>query len=260
MLIVIRSCRIVLVSVRVKPTHRRKAKMQTMEYIDRGQGSSDRALEAAQNSTLPKIKAISVLRKMLKTVKPTTEQLKKFIRSLPREWHHTGLYGKRTEFYNFSGVTRKSFARWASPAEIEILAAKNETRERVQRFVAKYGGKFVVQAQDNHGNDWQSKGYKAQLEWDAALSYNSSMEDMGLFGGYDSDSNSRRLHDTFEAAEKAMATRKASAAKVQAENPTWQNFDKPLRVITVREDMANKALYFSAGALFERFGTCSECV
>lgn len=119
---------------------------------------------------------------------------------------------------------------------------------------------LFVQSQDNHGEDWQTKGYKAQLEWDAALSYNTSMEDMGLFGGYDSDSNSRRLHDTREAAEKAMAARKERAAKVQTENPAWKNFDKPLRVVTVREDVKNEALYFKAGALFERFGICAEVI
>jgi hypothetical protein len=130
--------------------------MKFMEYINRGQGSSDRALEAAQNMTLPKTKAVVALRKLLKPLKPTTEQLNEFVWSLPREWHHTGLYGKRTEFYNFSDVTPESFARWANPGTEEILVAKNETRERVQRFVAKYGSKFVVQAQDNHGDDWQA--------------------------------------------------------------------------------------------------------
>jgi hypothetical protein len=205
--------------------------MNVMEYIDRGQGSSDRAIEAAQSNKLTKTKAVAALRKLLKLVNPSKEQLESFIRSLPREWHHTGLYGKRTEFYDISEVTAEVFAAWANPTETQIFHAKNETRVRVRRFLEKHGTKFVV---------------TLSPVGKSALCYNTAMEDMGLFTGYDADSNMRRMLANREIAEADMAARQAKTSAYT------------FRLTTVREDIATAPLYFSVGALFECFGVAGE--
>lgn len=218
--------------------------MKVMEYIDRGQGSSDRAVEAAQNEILPKTKAVAYLRKKLKSARPTTDDIKDFVRKLPKEWHHTGLYGRRTEFFDCSSVTVESYAAWANPSDEKIAQAKAETIDRVKKFVECYGTKFVVQKQS--GEKWEG------------LHYNSAMESMGLFVGYDADSNYRRIYSSEPEAVTAMNAWNERQQKVQSEHPEWIGFAKPLRVVTIAEDMKGATLYFSVGKRFENFGKAGE--
>lgn len=56
-----------------------------------------------------------------------------------------------------------------------------------------------------------------------------------------------------------MARRKQYLQKVQAEHPEWKHFDKPLRVVTVREDVLTDCpLYGRVAGEFTRLGEARD--
>lgn len=77
-----------------------------MKYIFKGQGSSDNALRAEERGLHPLTRAVPKLAKLMGiTQKEAREKLKGEIAD---EWHHTGKYGRRTDFYDVYRIAGES--------------------------------------------------------------------------------------------------------------------------------------------------------
>lgn len=194
------------------------------------------------------------------------------------EWHHTGSHARRTDYYDTtilaaSGDFWRGCAKdYSEKAGAKLLAKHNvnpltdaeievQTKTeigaalaRVNNFIAEYGERLVVQKQENHGEGWEAKGYKSQFKWKNAMHYNSVMESLGLFVGYDADSNWRRIHTTFEAADAYLKGWQERHAKSFPKEAPLE-----LRVVTMREDICTScALYGRVNGEFKRLGEARD--
>ncbi len=202
--------------------------MQAATYINDGLGKSRNALEAEDTGRYP----MTVCAKKLGISSAAFRSGCAAVDYTPTEWHHTGIYARRTDYYDLAELTtqerfwRGAAAKYEAKRALEILnsvglaplsAAEDASEHavelqkctaRVIEFVKKYGAEFVVQ---NEGKQ--------------RLCYNTGMSDMGLFEGYDSESNMRSMHAKREDAEAHMSR--------------WQSRcpDAKLRIVTVLEDM-----------------------
>jgi len=86
------------------------SELKIMHYIYKGQGKSDNALSVEDRGSYPMTHAIP---KLIEGAKPYYKLTRKVAKRLllelgnTGEWHHTGLYGKRTNYYNVKMVLRK---------------------------------------------------------------------------------------------------------------------------------------------------------
>ena len=81
-----------------------------MSYIETNQGRSDRAEDAETRGFLPLSRAKKVAAKKLGV---TVDEAAGILRHMgPSEWHHTGLYGKRTDYYDTNaGALKKEITK-----------------------------------------------------------------------------------------------------------------------------------------------------
>lgn len=183
------------------------------------------------------------------------------------EWHHTGSHARRTDYYDTVALAadanfwRGAANKYAPNRGAALLAAhnvsawtdaeKNEARqksigtalENVRRFLASYGDKFVVQ------QSFMGKGF------DKKLHPNSAMSDLGLLSGYDYRECGLQVFDLETATKKA--TDNTAWRAQQAKDPNSCQFGKPAteyRVVSVREELRECAIYASYCGKFERVG------
>ena len=93
---------------------------KVFRYIKQGVGKSHRALEAEQNGRYPMTTAKRELKSRLaeQGVRVTLEESRQHLeRWHDGEWHHTGLYGMRTDYFNVRTTAEKVLEdRRTSPA------------------------------------------------------------------------------------------------------------------------------------------------
>ncbi len=127
-----------------------------MEYLRRGQGSSDRAIEAAERNCLPLTKAVPQLCKMaakinIKLTRKVAREILLRKRCVPTEWHHTGLYGEATTFYDldhlFNDANAKEFLEDEKEAVEELLKEEKEREKRNKKEAAELR---ELKRQNNH--------------------------------------------------------------------------------------------------------------
>ena len=76
--------------------------MDTASYLRKGQGESDNAINAKYNNKWPLTHAIKIIASELDV---TQVLARKIIESFaPCEWHHSGKYARRVNFYNVSEI------------------------------------------------------------------------------------------------------------------------------------------------------------
>lgn len=180
------------------------------------------------------------------------------------EWHHTGIYARRTDYYDTVALAASAeFWRGAASAyppkaaakllakhnvspltDAELAAAKEaatkEAIANVERFLATYGSKFVVQINFMDGrNGWRQK-----------LRGNSAMSDLGLLSGYDYDNYGL-----------PVLTREEAEAEVlrRAANPSTCFPGMQTRIVTVREDLLTSCpLYGRIAGKFTALGEARD--
>jgi len=84
--------------------------MQTMPYIWYGAGRSEKATTAEQQGKYPMYRAANILIKKAKPYYKLTRCVAKQLLidyGFSGEWHHTGLYGKRTYYYNVNQTLKE---------------------------------------------------------------------------------------------------------------------------------------------------------
>lgn len=194
------------------------------------------------------------------------------------EWHHTGSHARRTDYYDIGflgsdadfwrGAAREysdkkaaqilkdhnvnplSDAELAATTQSEIKAAL----ARIEEFLRRFGGRYVVQKLEDHGADFATKGYTSQTEWKAALLYNSAMDMLGISMGYDAPGNFAHIHATPEEAQAWLVSWKERHTKAFPGGP-----ELVLRIVTLRADIETDcALYGRIGGEFKRLGEARD--
>ncbi len=99
--------------------------METMSYIRQGEGRSKRALSAESEGRYPLTTAVRLLSE--KPHSCTQKEIKEYLLAKGSdEWHHTGKYGRSTDYYDISEI---------DDIDREIAEGKKEKKRREENLI-----------------------------------------------------------------------------------------------------------------------------